>query len=447
MAATVSTRHPRRRGGSPTIRKVFLVAAGLLSVSLAGGSAFSIGSIRAAERGLSKICAGAGCRGKDAIPDVHPQQCADQVCNFLILGSDSRKGLTKKQQVYYGNESTVPSHRSDTIIVVHVDPVRNRTVVLSIPRDLRVPIPGFGTDKINSAFEHGRNVMVQTVEKLTGLQINHYVEVNFAGFERLVTALGGVRVCVDRPMEDTLADLHLPHAGCYNLKGSQALAFVRARHVEGDVIPDFSRISRQQTFMRALLGKMLSAGAITHLGSIIAAVKGNLVIDKGLDLYGLQDLTRKLSSLGQGGVDFRVVPAAPVSIDGVDYVQVLPSATELFRRVKQGRWLGSLGREAVLTGLSPAAIKVRVYDAGNAGQANRVFTFLQDAGFAVLPLEAAPPGLSTSALLYRKVALEARNVVKAYLPTIDSALRRRYVTDSGADVVVVVAPGFPSIEP
>src|SRR2546430_7379391 len=125
------------------------------------------------------------------------------------------------------------------------------------------------------------------------------------------------------PMIDKLAGLHLPHAGCYDLKGSQALAFVRARHVEGDTIPDFSRISRQQQFMRVVIQKLLSFGVVLHFKSLINAVSHNLVRDDKLNLYELQDLTRKLSGLGQYGVFFRVVPAKPVTIGGVDYVAML----------------------------------------------------------------------------------------------------------------------------
>ena len=99
---------------------------------------------------------------------------------------------------------------------------------------------------------------VQVVEKLFKMPVNHYIEINFQGFINVVNAMGGVSVCIDKPMIDTLSGLNLPHAGCYTLKGAQALAFVRARHVQGDSIPDFSRISRQQQFLRAALQKMQS---------------------------------------------------------------------------------------------------------------------------------------------------------------------------------------------
>src|SRR5262249_55646945 len=149
-----------------------------------------------------------------------------------------------------------------------------------------------------------------------------------------------------------------------NLKGGQALAFVRARHIQGDIIPDFSRIARQQQFIRAVIQKTLSVGAIVHLPALIRAVQKNLVLDKNLDLYSLQDLTSKLTNLGQQGVEFRVVPATPVTIGGVDYVQLIqPNASRLFQRIRLGKPLGNIGRESIGTAISPANVTVQVYDA------------------------------------------------------------------------------------
>src|SRR5262245_4977926 len=310
---------PSQRPRRSRTRSVLLVLAGVLALLIATGSGFAISTIRHVEANIRKVDVGAGCTDPDCLSSVTPE-CADKVCNFLILGSDSRKGVPRQ----FGNTQNSPGQRSDTIMVVTVDPHLNRTVVLSIPRDLRVDIPGYGENKINTAFSHphGANLMVRTVESLTGLQINHYVEVNFLGFESLVNALGGVPVCVNRPLHDTLAGLDLPHKGCYNLKGAQALAFVRARHVEGDNIPDFSRISRQQQFMRALISKSLSAGSLFQLPHLIKAVQNNLILDKNLNLYELQDLTRRLADLGQKDVMFRVVPAVPVEIEGIDYLRL-----------------------------------------------------------------------------------------------------------------------------
>ncbi len=425
------------------------MVAGVLSFLVAAGSGLSIAAIRYSDRQITRIRSGPnpGCQGSECgLVDVTPQ-CEDKACNFLILGSDSRAGLTKGQQEKYGNTTTVKSQRADTIIVVHVDAARDRTTVIHIPRDLRVEIPGFGTNKINSAFEHGPNVMVQTVEKLTKLQINHYISVNFAGFQGIVNALGGVPICIQKPMIDTLSGLYLRHPGCYNLTGGQALAFVRARHVQGDTIPDFSRISRQQQFMRVVIQKMSSPTAITKLRQLIDATKDNLVVDDNLNLYALQDLTRKLAEVGQAGVTFRVVPAVPVLIDDISYVEaVQPAANKLFYRIRKGQYLGSLGKEEPGTPISPANITVQVMDAGNAQGAQDVASFLRRAGFVVRAIQASPADLTRSNILYAKGAGKQEAVVSSYLPLVPPLYDETHAID-GVDVIVAVGQDFKGIEP
>lgn len=422
----------------------FLVTAGVLALAVAVSSGFAIVTIHRVEVGIPKISVGPNCRAPECLPSVDPV-CIREACTFLILGSDSRRGLSKEQQQALGtNARWVAGQRSDTIIVVQVDPQKDRTVVLSIPRDLRVPIRGRGVNKINTAFTYGPDLMVHTVEKLTGLRINHYVEVNFIGFERLVNALGGIPVCIERPLKDTLSRLNLPHAGCYNLRGATALAFVRARHIEGDNIPDFSRISRQQQFMRALIEKALSAGSVFHLPELIKAVQRNLIVDENMNIYALQDLTRKLGKLGQSHVYFRIVPAVPIQVGGVDYLQLLePQASRLFARMREGRPLGIYGREAPLTPLSPANVTVQVLDANSGGRAAQVVRYLQRAGFVVLPLKPAPPDLTRSEILWGHREAKPKEVVATYLPSLDVVNDQTHTI--GSIVTVVATSDFPPI--
>jgi LCP family protein required for cell wall assembly len=423
----------------------FLVAAGVLSLLVAVGSGFAIATIRQVDARIPKIRVGSDCRGPECLPNVDPV-CIREACTFLVLGSDSRKGLTKEQQrALRATTRQAAGQRADTIILVQVDPQKDRTVVLSIPRDLRVPIPGHGVNKINTAFSHGPDVMVRTVERLTGLHVNHYVEVNFIGFERLVDALGGVPVCIDRPMKDRLARLNLPRTGCYNLDGRRALAFVRARHIEGDNIPDFSRISRQQQFMRALIEKSLSIGSVFRLPELIRAVQRNLIVDENMNIYALQDLTQKLGRLGQSHVHFRIAPAVPVQVGRVEYLQLLqPQASRLFRRMREGRSLGGIGREAALTPLSPANVTVQVLDANSGGRAAEVVDFLRRAGFVVLPVKPAPPELDRSVILWGHREAKPKSVVATYLPSLDVVNDPQHTV--GAIVTVVVTPEFPPIE-
>ena len=143
--------HQRSRPpGHPRARRLFLAIATIVALVLAGGSAFSIHTIHDVESKVPKLPVGPTCRGSNCLADVQ-QRCLQDICDFLILGSDSRAGLTKKEQLQFGNPTSVAGQRSDTIIFVRVDPVHNRTVVLSIPRDLLVNIPGHGMGKINTA--------------------------------------------------------------------------------------------------------------------------------------------------------------------------------------------------------------------------------------------------------------------------------------------------------
>jgi LCP family protein required for cell wall assembly len=420
--------------------RVFLVLASVFAILVSVASGFGIATIRHVESQVIKREVGKSCTGKDCLPSVEPA-CIQKACTFLILGSDSRQGLSGS----FGNPTDVPGQRADTIILVQVDAAHGRTVVLNIPRDLRVQIPGHGENKINTAFGYGADVMVKTVKRLTGLRINHYVQVNFLGFQRLVNALGGVPICIDKPLFDSLSGLRLPHAGCYNLKGAQALAFVRARHIKGDLIPDFSRISRQQQFMRAVIGKTLSLGSLFQLPSLVKAVQKNLVIDENLNLYSLQDLTKRLSTLGEAGVTFRVVPAVPLDIGGISYVQLVqPQASVLFARIRARGSLGRLGLESALTPISPANITVRIFDAGSGGKAAQVMTYLQKAGFVVLAPEAAPAIYHTSVVLWGPGRFRAQEVVTAYLNGLLHKFDGRRTR--GVDVAVVIGPDFQGIE-
>jgi LCP family protein required for cell wall assembly len=433
--STRASRPSRPRG-----KRAFLVFASILAVLISVGSGLSIATIRHVEGVISKVGVGKGCTGTNCLPSVEPT-CIRKACTFLILGSDSREGLSGS----FGTSADVTGRRADTIILVQVDPLHDRTIVLSIPRDLRVQIPGHGEGKINTAFGFGPDVMVRTVGRLTGLRINHYVQVNFAGFQKLVNALGGIPICINKPMFDSLSGLRLPHAGCYNLRGRQALAFVRARHIKGDRIPDFSRISRQQQFIRAVIGKTLSLGSVFQLPSLIKAVEKNLVIDENLNLYSLQDLTRKVAQLGERGVSFRVVPAVPVDIGGSSFVQLVqPQASQLFQRIRAGKPLGRLGIEAAGTPISPANVRVQIYDAASGGKAQQVAAYLQKAGFVVLPAQPAPAEFTETELLWRQQRNREEQVVSAYLTNVP--VHSNKLALKGVDVILVIASDFEGIE-
>lgn len=373
--------------------------------------------------------------------------------NVLILGSDARAGLSEEQQAAFGTEETVEGERSDTIILLHIDPRREKAVIIHFPRDLRVRIPGHGLDKINAAYEiDGPDMVVRTVKAFTGLPIHNYIEIDLAGFQGLVDAVGGVRICVDRPMVDELAGLNLPRPGCYMLHGAHALAFVRARHVAGDIVPDFARIARQQQFMRAMLNRLLSVRALLDT-QVLEEALGNVTTDEALSGADLVLLGQKLRQLAEedpsGGesLDFRVVPGTPQTIDEVSYVIADQDASDrLFLALREGRPLGRLGLTLAQTLPSPGVITVRVMATGDPEQAARVARTLRFAGFVVLPTIDAPAAYPDSQLLYRAGAGPPRDRLAGYF---GEDLPRTLVSESilgEAEVAVVVGEDFERFE-
>lgn len=418
------------------LRQAGLAVAGALAALLAVGALASIWLLNYIESNLNTV----------DVPELSKEEDPGRPVNVLVLGSDSRARLSEKEQVRKGGPEDVEGQRSDTIILAHFDPARNKAVLVHFPRDLLVEIPGHGEAKINEAFHlGGPGLMVRTLQRFTGLHIHHFVEVDFVGFERLVNGLGGVRICVDRPMFDKLAELRIPRAGCYRFDGDTALAFVRARHVEGDIIPDFARIARQQQFIRALVNKLLSVNSLVRLPSLVRLATENVTKDErlsGADILYLGDKLRDLAQedpTGARTVDLRVVPSVPQEIGGVSYVIAeQPNTRRLFRALELGRRLGSLGTVQVGTAVSPGVIDVWVLDAGAPEAAEEAESLLRRAGFIVRGIREAPPGLEESEILFRPGAERRARTVAGFLPNLAEREGRRRVL-ARADVAVVVA--------
>jgi LCP family protein required for cell wall assembly len=378
-------------------------------------------------------------------------ECAQEGCNFLVLGSDSRSGLSAEDQEHTGTPDQVEGEQSDTIILVHVPEGAGEATIVHFPRDLWVQIPGNGWGKINGAFDGGvqrggADLMARTVKQLTGLDIDHFLFVDLAGFQGVVDAIDGVPICVDRPMFDAFTGLDLPRAGCYDMDGATALSFVRSRHQACDAIPDFARIARQQQFLRAVLSKMLAPSQLANIPSLVPAVGRNIVKDDGLGAIGLASLASDLQGVSTGDTDFRVVPGTPELLPtGLSIVRMLPEARELFQRLRQGRPLGRLGIEQEQTPPSPAVIRTVVVDKRSGGTALEVFDLLARGGFLV---EGGPVGVADlgfvpdrGAVYFAPGAEEEAGVVGGFvpaLPTIEAAGE----LPGDADVAVVISPRF-----
>ncbi|WP_164478417.1 LCP family protein [Mycolicibacterium stellerae] len=192
-----------------------------------------------------------------ALADYADRPAEGKGTTWLLVGSDSRQGLTPEQQAELGTGGDIGNGHTDTIMLVHLPAPWSDTptTMVSIPRDSYVEIPDYGTDKINASFAFGgAPLLAQTVEQATGVRLDHYAEVEFDGFARLVDAVGGVTMCPTEPISDPLAGIDLP-AGCQKLDGRNALGYVRTRATPR---ADLDRMVNQRQFMSTLMHRAAS---------------------------------------------------------------------------------------------------------------------------------------------------------------------------------------------
>jgi LCP family protein required for cell wall assembly len=246
--------------------------------------------------------------------------------NWLLVGSDSREGIdpsSPNAAVFVGEE--VGGKRTDTIMIARVDQGRRTIDLLSVPRDLWVPIAGTGGEgRVNSAFngDGGEQRLVATVEESLGLEINNYAEINFVGFQAVIDALGGVPVWFDTPVRDPNSGLDVGSPGCHLLDGFSALAFARSRSLEyhdgsswrTDPTGDLGRTARQQFLLSRLADTARARIDPTDFGTIDRVVKAggrNLVFDDGSGVNDLLSLGRTFSGVGAAGITRHALPVTP----------------------------------------------------------------------------------------------------------------------------------------
>lgn len=274
-----------------------------------------------------------------------PSAVASSARNILLIGSDTRTGAGNSQ---YGRDKG--TQRSDTTILLHLAAGKESATAVSIPRDLMVGMPTCRTPdgtrtreqfaQFNSAFEIGGTACtIRTVERLTGIRIDHHMVIDFRGFKKMVDAVDGVEVCLKEPIDDSDARLKLP-AGRQTLHGEQALGFVRARKSLGNG-SDTERMDRQQQFLGALVSKVQSNGVLlnpTRLYPVLDAATKSITTDPGLDsLRDLYDLARSMRAIPTEKVRFLTVPRRPYSQNANRDELVQPEASQLFKRLREDR--------------------------------------------------------------------------------------------------------------
>ncbi|MFI9767266.1 LCP family protein [Streptomyces sp. NPDC052415] len=271
-----------------------------------------------------------------------PSSLVKNARNILVIGSDTRSGGENRR---YGRDSG--TERSDTTILLHLSAGRRSATAVSLPRDLMVEVPsclrpdGERTEPVfamfNYAYEMGGSACsIRTVEKLTGVRIDHHMVVDFRGFKDMVDAVGGVEVCLREPINDKPAKLRLP-AGRVVLDGEQALGYVRARKSLGNG-SDTDRMERQQRFLGALVNKVQSNDVLLNparLYPVLDAATSSLTTDPALaSLRGLYQLVRGARDIPTERVQFLTVPRESYVYNPNRDQLVEPEAERLFERLR-----------------------------------------------------------------------------------------------------------------
>ncbi len=320
--------------------------------------------------------------------------------NILIIGSDSRAGLKG-----YGHD--VLGSRSDTSMLLHIAPGHTRADIISFPRDSMVPVLACSNDglghqgqparpgvfeRLNSTFSAGgAPCLWKTLEQETGIRIQHFVEVNFAGFQSIVNDVGGVPVCLPFAINNAQSRLRLS-AGKHVVTGAQALAFVRLRENIG-YGSDTQRIQRQQYFLAAVMQKLKATNLLaqpSRIYNVVRDVAKSLTTDSGLDLTTMLRIADSMKSLNSSAVQFITVPVVPYPGDpAAELAWAQPQANRLFRAIEADHELPKVAKgkkpsTATVPTVSPARVQIQVLNgAGAQGLASTASTALTSKGFKV----------------------------------------------------------------
>lgn len=396
-----------------------------------------------------------------------PPVAPNNAQNFLIVGSDSRGNLKPGEGVQGTGANFVTGQRSDTVILAHLYGGKsNKAQLVSFPRDSVVDIPAF-TDpktgqvrpahraKLNSAFfEGGPPLLVRTIENLTRIRVDHYLQVDFDGFKAMVNKLGGVDVCLSKPAKEKDSGIDLP-AGRQHINGDMALAFVRQRkNLPGG---DIDRIKRQQQFIGAMIRKVLSAGTLANpfkLNGFLNVATSSLKADEGLNLNTLRTLAMRMRNVGAGNVVFATVPLSDSNayMRGLGSVVLIdqPKAAALFDGIRRDI---PPGTTTAKPGASPAEplivkpgnIRVHLYNAsGINGLARKAAGDLAAVGFQTVGTPQTRGGGATATVIrYGPSKGDSARTVAAAIPgsTLEAA------PELGNVLEVVVGTSYSGAKP
>jgi len=355
--------------------------------------------------------------------------------HFLIVGSDSREGLSAEER----RELTLGSfegQRADTIMYVAISADRETISIVSLPRDLLVYDANDRHRKITDVFAGGADDLVSVIQSNFGLPINHYAAMSLGGFIEVVDTLGEVEICLDDPLRDRKSGADFA-AGCHDMDAQESLAFVRSR---SGPLGDFDRIDRQQRFIRGVLGELTAARVLVdpvRLFALVEDVAGNLETDEELSVNQMRQLADEARQVVGGGIPMTAVPAYPQTIDGVYYVIAYgPGARAIFDSLRAGEPISDRGtreerRETV----------VSVWSGGRVSEQRIVINTLSFGGFLPGGAGSGPESLDAggTTMVYALPEHEEQAAwVAATLGTTVQTLPDDVSPPEGAHVIVAV---------
>lgn len=363
--------------------------------------------------------------------------------NFLLVGVDSADQLDPDDPVR--STRTAGGLRSDTMMVLRVDPASSRAALLSLPRDLWVPLSTGGSNRINTAVEiGGPEALIETIQEFLGIPIDHYVQVDFHGFGRIVDAIGGVPISFPHPVRDTRSGLDVPEAGCVVLDAPNALGFVRSRayqeFVDGrwrtDGSGDLGRIRRQQEFILTALERSFDRGARNPvtLDALIDSTLDAVTVDDALDAGDIVDLARDFRTFSSADLDIYEVPVYDDTIGGAQILRLDSRRAEptiaLFRGADPGT-------------VDEGSVRIRVLNGtGTPGEAADVGTDLRDAGFVLAGTgDAAEIGNSRTEIRHGPGQRPAAELVERWL----QGPVRVVSDDDVADLTVITGDDYAGV--
>ncbi|MER6104862.1 LCP family protein [Streptomyces sp. NPDC001832] len=343
-----------------------------ISVLVLGAGGVGHAVVTSLETGIDRI---------DPFKDMKNRPRAGYGTNLLLVGTDGRDKITQEEKKKY-RLGGAPCNCTDTVMLVHLSADKERASIVSLPRDSYAEIPEHKDRatgrmraahpvKLNAAYaEGGPGLAVRTVEQMTDVKIDHYLEVDFTSFMKTVDALGGVRICAARPLKDSYTGLDLP-AGTHDLDGGQALRYVRSRHIDG--ASDLGRMQRQQKFLASLIKQATSSGVLLNpvkFRDVASIMLSSVRADTGFGTEQMLELGQAMRGFSPASTEFASVPlgnvAHPVKGIGTTVKWDEQKSKKLFKALRDDRPLAperpEQPKDVMKVGVAPRQIRVQVYN-------------------------------------------------------------------------------------